>query len=387
MRKVTALCALPSFGAVGSPSFLGGAVAATSGSSTIDVTTLPRATTPPSSPITNNLAQQWANLATDKLVWFDGFTALYGLARATKSSSLSISYWFNPYTEETSRLTGPQKFGVIYANSVDDSTTDVNGSEPRSFRIGYTSNPPTSPLGLAVASDFPTRHQTNTPAGYPQNVGYSAAGISGFATDPIDFMQGWCHIMIGLHNVGGKPTLTIYVDETAIVTNMTLTTNIDSFGLFDESFGIPFDAADIVSPNDNKSKCPWTVGGTQYYTTAGSDVTDSAFTLPWTGDGLIGALTEVWIAPGQYVDWTSGANRAKFHNADVTNTLFAPCDIGAGGATPTGSAPKFYFTGGPDQFYINRATGKKTAVFHNTSGATLEGSVGKIQPYGIIPGQ
>lgn len=50
-----------------------------------------------------------------------------------------------------------------------------------------------------------------------------------------------------------------------------------------------------------------------------------------------GGLAELYFAPGQYLDFSVEANRRKFISAGLK-----PVDLGAGGATPTGTQPRVY---------------------------------------------
>jgi hypothetical protein len=72
-----------------------------------------------------------------------------------------------------------------------------------------------------------------------------------------------------------------------------------------------------------------------------------------------GAISELWIAPGQYIDWSTHGNRYKFHTMDQVGSHFLPVDLGATGKAPTGTAPAVYCTGSPAAFPHNRANGHR----------------------------
>lgn len=69
-----------------------------------------------------------------------------------------------------------------------------------------------------------------------------------------------------------------------------------------------------------------------------------------------GEVAEVWIAMGQFVDFSTPENRAKFRSASGK-----PVDLASNGAAPTGTAPTIYLslrTGdAPSAFSANRGTG------------------------------
>ena len=67
---------------------------------------------------------------------------------------------------------------------------------------------------------------------------------------------------------------------------------------------------------------------------------------------LDGVLSELYFAPGQYLDFSVEANRRKFITAEGT-----PANLGADGSLPTGTAPLIYCAGGKDAFPANYGTG------------------------------
>jgi len=67
---------------------------------------------------------------------------------------------------------------------------------------------------------------------------------------------------------------------------------------------------------------------------------------------LNGCLAEVYMAFGQYLDFSSSANRRKFISATGK-----PVDLGATGALPTGSQPTVYLNNPAASFGTNKGSG------------------------------
>jgi hypothetical protein len=65
-----------------------------------------------------------------------------------------------------------------------------------------------------------------------------------------------------------------------------------------------------------------------------------------------GDAADLWIAPGQFIDFSVEANRRKFIDADGK-----PVSLGADGSTPTGTAPAVFFSGDSSSFATNKGTG------------------------------
>ncbi|GBG03893.1 hypothetical protein AZSI13_32200 [Azospira sp. I13] len=63
-------------------------------------------------------------------------------------------------------------------------------------------------------------------------------------------------------------------------------------------------------------------------------------------------LSELYFAPGQYLDFSVTANRRKFIDA-----AGMPVSLGADGSTPTGTAPAIYLPGGKADFHVNAGSG------------------------------
>ena len=72
--------------------------------------------------------------------------------------------------------------------------------------------------------------------------------------------------------------------------------------------------------------------------------------------GFIGNVAEMWVMPGQFIDWTNSANRLKFHEFDSVSDTWGPVPLGTTGGTPGFGTPWLYLSGGPRYFWINRAT-------------------------------
>lgn len=98
------------------------------------------------------------------------------------------------------------------------------------------------------------------------------------------------------------------------------------------------------------------------------DVVDSgaAFSVPYStvaahysvgaatagGNKFNGSISELYFAPGQYLDFSVESNRRKFIDADGL-----PVSLGADGSTPTGVAPIVYLKGDYTAFGVNSGTG------------------------------
>jgi hypothetical protein len=74
------------------------------------------------------------------------------------------------------------------------------------------------------------------------------------------------------------------------------------------------------------------------------------------GSKMNGCMTELYFAPGQFLDFSDAANVAKFRTS-----LGTPMYLGIDGSLPTGSAPLVYQRviagGAASTFATNRATG------------------------------
>ncbi len=84
--------------------------------------------------------------------------------------------------------------------------------------------------------------------------------------------------------------------------------------------------------------------------------------------GYIGNIAELWIMPGQYIDWTSSTNRYKFHEYDSVTEAWGPIPLGTTGSGPGFGTPWIYCSGGPSNFPMNNATGNYLTEMDTTSG-------------------
>lgn len=75
------------------------------------------------------------------------------------------------------------------------------------------------------------------------------------------------------------------------------------------------------------------------------------YSFPDGGSNAQISLSEIWFAPGQYVDFSSSANRALFSAGGH------PISLGAAGATPTGSSPAVYLKNAAATAGTNSGTG------------------------------
>ena len=103
----------------------------------------------------------------------------------------------------------------------------------------------------------------------------------------------------------------------------------------------------------------------QTVTTRTNDTIDYATSTPNWGvgadsDGATkhnGALSELYFAPGQYLDFSVESNRRKFIDA-----AGLPVSLGADGSTPTGTAPIIYLKGDYSAFGTNSGSGGNFTV-------------------------
>lgn len=97
--------------------------------------------------------------------------------------------------------------------------------------------------------------------------------------------------------------------------------------------------------------------------------TDAAFNVDYTetdwgvganpnGNNLLwnGCMSEVYFAPGQYLDFSNSANRAKFISGGK------PVDLGSDGSLPTGTAPILYLKNPAASFGTNSGTGGNMTI-------------------------
>lgn len=114
-------------------------------------------------------------------------------------------------------------------------------------------------------------------------------------------------------------------------------------------------AINTTFTNDNIdfTLADWGVGGT-----------------PAASDLFTGVLGQLWFAPGVYLDLSVSSNRRKFIDASRN-----PADVGASGATPTGTAPLVFLANAIASWHTNAGTGggfTKTGTLTDEDFATGE---------------
>ncbi len=142
-------------------------------------------------------------------------------------------------------------------------------------------------------------------------------GRAWYADDPsID--GAWNNILLSIDTSGGAYVLNCYINGVSVTlsdsfTDGSLPFNIDIF-------------YDTFYVND------WKINGS---------------TQPAIMD-----MAHVWMAAGQFIDFSVQANREKFRSPTGH-----PVYLGADGSLPTGTAPTMYFRGGGNSFATNRGSG------------------------------
>ena len=90
------------------------------------------------------------------------------------------------------------------------------------------------------------------------------------------------------------------------------------------------------------------------------DYTDTNWCVGTTnifgGEKFNGCMSEIYFAPGQYLDFTNSANRAKFISGGK------PVDLGTDGSIPTGTAPILYLREVAASFNTNSGTGGNMTI-------------------------
>lgn len=102
------------------------------------------------------------------------------------------------------------------------------------------------------------------------------------------------------------------------------------------------------------------------------DYTQSDYGIGGATDGsdkFNGALAELYFAPGQYLDFSTEANRRKFITAGGK-----PVYLGPTGALPTGTAPLVYFHLDKNEAVANFATNRGTGGNFSITGTLETGS-------------
>lgn len=317
-------------------------------------------------------------------VQFDGSTMLYNLPRPPAScSSFSLSCW----------VQAPGNTGVLF--DVNSPATRFAVGDPISTthegpqtRIAAGTGMARTGAGLiatvynlvtdAIAFKYYVLDATaangpfvNSAGGDPtisapyaegtwQRVDYTPAA-SAFAAGTWPAAPEWVHLMIS----GRRSTVTFEWYVTIATNNDVLLDGRAGFTALagQDMSSIDYDATGTISGED-----PAHLEGAYYYDNQRYDqktniggrarlaYADFQYSTP-TADGWTGGLAEFWLAFNQYIDWTVEANRLKFHVVSSFGDVFAPCDLGSTGATPTGTAPHVYLSGPPTIFPLNRARG------------------------------
>lgn len=90
-----------------------------------------------------------------------------------------------------------------------------------------------------------------------------------------------------------------------------------------------------------------------------------------------GALADLWVDFGTYIDFSSAAQRAKFVSPTGT-----PMYLGADGSLPTGASPDIFLTGDVEDWHINKGT---AGGFTPTGAAIMYASTNPGSPHGAAP--
>lgn len=160
-------------------------------------------------------------------------------------------------------------------------------------------------------------------------IGRDASGtdvLSITVDDITPYLGKWVHVLASF-DLANTAHRHIYIDDTAMPLNVSTYTNSD----------MDFTLAD------------WGVGA-----------------RPDGGSRFSGALAEMWLALGTYIDLSDEANRRKFISKNGH-----PVSLGATGNTPTGGAPIFYLSANDGNFLDNEGTGGNFTK-HGTGNLTSE---------------
>ncbi len=146
----------------------------------------------------------------------------------------------------------------------------------------------------------------------------------------------WVNVLMSWNmNAGGSQLFQLYFGDTAIAAEPT----------WPQTFGpMPFSIA-YSSPSDSNG---------------------------WTWGLMNAEMSEAYFAPGQYLDFSNSANRAKFHDLGTGK----PVSLGLNGSLPTGVPPTLYL-------HISRAETNADNFANNDSGAgslTIDAGTLSIAP-------
>ncbi len=151
----------------------------------------------------------------------------------------------------------------------------------------------------------------------------------------------------------------VALDDAGASHSLDTGSNVDA-GTLSEGVWLPIMASAKTNFDAGDKVLQVYIGDTPY-TFAGQDIT-SAFLMTFNGlpfflisDSFATVkcdLSDTWIAPGQFIDFSVEANRRKFIDADGK-----PVYLGANGELPTGTSPAVFFSGDSSTFATNKGTG------------------------------
>jgi hypothetical protein len=108
------------------------------------------------------------------------------------------------------------------------------------------------------------------------------------------------------------------------------------------------------------------VGFSNTYSSSAINMLNKLILVGSDGGGglqLDGDVGDIWFNPGTRLDLSVASNRRKFISATAK-----PVDLGASGATPTGSSPLFYLSGALASWTTNKGTGGGLSIVNGTRG-------------------
>jgi hypothetical protein len=369
-------------------------------------------------PVNRAARAQQLGFVSNGTVLFDAYAMMYGLTVSPQaSSSYSLSFWISPDGAAQGAILGsPQSTYFRYpAQDPTDTPIPFFGTQP--YFANFLS------IGPVIGSDTPENYapggsphawvlQCFTPmanaapnsgsGGFDTEISYGCAG----GPTPFNAPHAYCpdqnlesgtdglfyHCMIGVHTVSGVPKITIYINDTPILSDVEMADTTGSFTTPAADYKFQFGGTlssnadtypamrdnavpdQVQGPNVIAGHNVWQIGGrmVDWIQNQGNGEIDA---FP-EGDGLLGAVTEVWIDEKTYIDWSNSANRAKFHTTDILGNVFVPTDLGAHGQTPTGTRPTMYYTGNPTKFTTNRVNGQVANVYKGTTNSlTLDSRI------------
>ncbi len=378
------------------PAYAGSTTFTTDTADTMPTTSLP----PPGDSITSpGVSSSGVNFQVQDVPLFNGNTYLSGLPTRANSASMSMSFWL-----ETPAIDPLNFQGFIYGSGSQALQDYTQGNETftQSATLGFSSFFASSPyasddvqdgflgdqgqtVSLRARASYATTHLTAlayggqftaavspSPTLYTELQTASSSFVSGTGPNP------WVHVMFSIHSISSTTSqYMVYIDNNLFASGTSLQWTTQNGGVFP---GSPTTAqVPLTFPFTTSG---WLIGGSNWIP---SSIYDGGFDPPKqqsatisgtrTGSCFLGCMAELWLAPGQYVDWSVQANREKFHTSESNNItgLYAPVNLGPNGAAPTGTKPLVYLSsnvntaagqvGSPiNWFKVNRANGKKLLV-------------------------